>query len=91
MTDGRQDGKADYVHIDATTGRLVCWINNLPGLYAPAGNNNGIIASGSDWNRDSIRLADLDGESPCGTMCQCVADSTIGDGLPDYLVRCPFF
>ncbi|KAK3699774.1 hypothetical protein LTR37_016283 [Vermiconidia calcicola] len=62
LVDMDGDGKADYVHLDAKTGRLVCWINNLPGLYAPAGNNGGVIASGSNWPRESIRLADLDGD-----------------------------
>ena len=90
MTDGLQDGQADYVHIDAATGRLVCYINNLPGLYAPAGNNHGIIASGGGWDRNSIRLADLDGESSLGIDHECVADSTAGDGKADYLVRCSF-
>jgi hypothetical protein len=55
------DGKADYLWIDPVTGRLTCWINNLPGHWAPAGNNNGIIASGAG-PANAVYFADLNGD-----------------------------
>jgi hypothetical protein len=55
------DGKADYLWIDPGTGRLTCWLNHLPGHWAPAGNNNGIIASGAGPAR-SVYFADLNGD-----------------------------
>jgi hypothetical protein len=61
LHDMNGDGKADYLWVHPTTGQLTCWLNNLPGDWAPAGTNNGIIASGAGSAR-SVYLADLNGD-----------------------------
>lgn len=46
MLDMNGDGKADYVWVDPTSGETICWLNNRPNGWAPAG-NNGVIAAGA--------------------------------------------
>lgn len=46
----------DYVWLDPETGMLVCWINNLPEPWPPAGTNDSIIGSGAG-RAESIVLA----------------------------------
>ncbi len=55
------DGKADYVWLDPTSGETICWINNLPKPWSPAGTNNSIIASGAGKS-ESVFIADMNGD-----------------------------
>lgn len=56
LHDMNGDGKADYVWLDAQTGMIVCWLNNLPEPWSPAGTNNSIIGSGAG-PADSVFIA----------------------------------
>lgn len=50
LNDMNGDGKADYAWIHPETGEIRCWMNNLPDVWTPAGNNTGdrkgVIGSG---------------------------------------------
>jgi hypothetical protein len=35
------------VWLDPVSGETICWLNNLPDPWSPAGSNNSIIASGA--------------------------------------------
>ncbi|KAM0426176.1 hypothetical protein ACHAPT_008521 [Fusarium lateritium] len=61
LVDMDGDGKADYVWVDPQSGEIICWINNLPGHWSPAGNNKGIIGSGVKGSK-YIYLADMNGD-----------------------------
>lgn len=56
LHDMNGDGKADYVWLDAETGMIICWLNNLPDPWSPAGTNNSIIGSGAG-PADSVFIA----------------------------------
>ncbi|KAK7973640.1 elongation factor Tu GTP binding domain-containing protein [Apiospora arundinis] len=61
LHDMNGDGKADYVWLDPETGMLICWLNNLPEPWSPAGTNDSIIGSGAG-RAESVFLADMNGD-----------------------------
>ncbi|KAH8671546.1 hypothetical protein BX600DRAFT_496225 [Xylariales sp. PMI_506] len=61
LHDMNGDGRADYVWLDPDTGMIVCWLNNLPDAWSPAGTNNSIIWSGAG-PAESVFIADMNGD-----------------------------
>lgn len=61
LADINNDGKADYLWVDPSTGRLVAWLNNLPGAWSPAGSDGGVIADGAGAG-DTVFFADMNGD-----------------------------
>lgn len=74
LHDMNGDGKADYVWIDPVSGKVTCWLNNLPKPWSPAGNNSGIIASGAGRGQ-TVYLADMNGD---GLDDYLVVDPRVG-------------
>lgn len=68
--------KSDYVWLDPDTGRLECWLNNMPDGFVRAGTHEkGVIAAGT-VAAERVYLAVSTARRPCMTPTDSDASRT---------------